>query len=134
MPRVLLVDDSATMRKIIAKGLRDAGFGSFEVTEAGDGASALGALRGGEFDLVLADINMPGMDGLSLVRSARQDTTIAPDLPIVMITTEGGLEKVEEALAAGATDYLRKPFSTEQLQQKVVALLRGSHRRPVVVV
>jgi len=120
---VLVVDDSATMRKIIVKGLRDAGFRGCEVTEAADGASALGALRGSEFDLVLCDINMPGMDGLSLVRSAREDATNSPELPIVMITTEGGLEKVEEALASGATDYLRKPFSSEQLQHKITSML-----------
>lgn len=123
MQRVLVVDDSATMRKIIVKGLREAGFGACEVTEAADGTSALGALRGAEFDLVLCDINMPGMDGLSLVRSAREDLTISPDLPIVMITTEGGLEKVEEALASGANDYLRKPFSSEQLQSKIAPML-----------
>jgi len=123
MSRVLVVDDSATMRKIIVKGLRDAGFGACEVTEAADGASALGALRGAEYDLVLCDINMPVMDGLSLVRSAREDATISPELPIVMITTEGGLEKVEEALASGATDYLRKPFSREQLQHKITSML-----------
>ena len=123
MSRVLVVDDSATMRKIIVKGLREAGFGSCEVTEAADGATALGALRGAEYDLVLCDINMPGMDGLSLVRSAREDVTIWPELPIVMITTEGGLEKVEEALASGATDYLRKPFSSEQLQHKITSML-----------
>ena len=123
MSRVLVVDDSATMRKIIVKGLRDAGFGACEVTEAADGASALGALRGAEYDLVLCDINMPGMDGLSLVRSAREDVTIWPELPIVMITTEGGREKVEEALAIGATDYLRKPFSSEQLQHKITSML-----------
>jgi two-component system chemotaxis response regulator CheY len=113
------------MRKILVKGLRDAGFGSCQITEAGDGASALGALRGSEFDLVLCDINMPGMDGLSFVRSARADPTISSELPIVMITTEGGREKVEEALAIGATDYLRKPFSKAQLQDKIAALLRG---------
>jgi two-component system, chemotaxis family, chemotaxis protein CheY len=125
MSRVLVVDDSSTMRKILVKGLRDAGFGSCQVTEAVDGASALGALRGSEFDLVLCDINMPGMDGLSFVRSARADPTISSELPIVMITTEGGREKVEEALAIGATDYLRKPFSKAQLQDKIAALLRG---------
>jgi two-component system, chemotaxis family, chemotaxis protein CheY len=128
MQRVLVVDDSATMRKIIVKGLRDAGFRGCEVTEAADGASALGALRGAEFDLVLCDINMPGMDGLSLVRSAREDLTISPDLPIVMITTEGGLEKVEEALASGASDYLRKPFSSEQLQAKIASMLADRTR------
>jgi two-component system chemotaxis response regulator CheY len=123
MGRVLVVDDSATMRKIIVKALRDAGFGTCEFTEAADGASALEALRKTEFDLVLSDINMPGMDGLSLVRSAREDAAISPDLPIVMITTEGGLEKVKEALASGATDYLRKPFSSEQLKTKIASWL-----------
>lgn len=123
MPRILVVDDSATMRKIVVKGLREAGFGDCDVVEAPDGTSAFKVLRGSEFDLVLCDINMPGMDGLSLVRSARQDSTISPTLPIIIITTEGGLEKVEEALAAGATDYLRKPFTTEQLQAKVAPLL-----------
>ena len=134
MRRVLVVDDSATMRKIVVKSLRDAGFGALEVTEAADGASALGALRGSEFALVLSDINMPGMDGLSLVRSARDDSTISPELPIILITTEGGIEKVEEALAAGATDYLHKPFSAEQLQGKITAVLGGSHPRRGVVV
>jgi two-component system chemotaxis response regulator CheY len=129
MQRVLVVDDSATMRKIIVKGLRAAGYGACEVIEAADGAAALGALRGAEFDLVLCDINMPGMDGLALVRSAREDATIAADLPIVMITTEGGLEKVEEALASGATDYLRKPFSSEQLQTKIASWLPDRTRR-----
>lgn len=128
MQRVLVVDDSATMRKIIVKGLRDAGFGACQVTEAADGASALGALRGAEFDLVLCDINMPGMDGLSLVRSAREDATISADLPIVMITTEGGVEKVEEALASGATDYLRKPFTSDQLHTKIASMLADRTR------
>ncbi len=118
-----MVDDSQTMRKIIVKALRDAGFGDCEFTEAADGASALEALRKLDFDLVLSDINMPGMDGLALVRSARDDAAIAAELPIVMITTEGGLEKVQQALAAGATDYLRKPFSTAQLQEKIAAFL-----------
>ena len=129
MPRVLVVDDSATMRKIIAKGLREAGFGDWSVTEAADGASALLALRGSEFDLVLSDINMPGMDGLSLVRSARRDPTVSPDVPILIITTEGCLEKIEESVAAGATDYLRKPFTSDQLQAKLRALL-AAHIRP----
>jgi two-component system chemotaxis response regulator CheY len=124
MARVLVVDDSQTMRKIIVKGLRDAGFADCEFTEAADGASALEALRKLDFDLVLSDINMPGMDGLALVRAARDDAAISADLPIVMITTEGGLEKVQQALAAGATDYLRKPFTGAQLQEKISGFLR----------
>ncbi len=124
MARVLVVDDSQTMRKIIVKSLRDAGFGDCEFAEAADGASALEALRKLEFDLVLSDINMPGMDGLALVRAVRDDAAISADLAIVMITTEGGLQKVEQAIAAGANDYLRKPFSNEQLNEKISGFLR----------
>jgi len=124
MARVLVVDDSATMRKIIMKGLREAGFGDLDFAEAVDGASALEALRKDEFDLVLSDINMPGMDGLALVRCVRDEALGGADLPIVMITTEGGLERVQQALAAGANDYLRKPFSAAQLQEKITPFVR----------
>ena len=124
MARVLVVDDSATMRKIIIKGLRDAGFVELECSEAGDGASALEALRKESFDLVLSDINMPGMDGLALVRCVRDEALGGTELPIVMITTEGGLERVQQALAAGANDYLRKPFSNAQLQEKITPFVR----------
>ena len=124
MARVLVVDDSGTMRKIIMKGLREAGFADLEFFEAVDGASALEALRKDDFDLVLSDINMPGMDGLALVRCVRDEALGGNDLPIVMITTEGGLERVQEALAAGANDYLRKPFSAAQLQEKITPFVR----------
>ena len=124
MARVLVVDDSGTMRKIIMKGLREAGFADLEFFEAVDGASALEALRKDDFDLVLSDINMPGMDGLALVRCVRDEALGGADLPIVMITTEGGLERVQEALAAGANDYLRKPFSAAQLQEKITPFVR----------
>lgn len=124
MARVLVVDDSATMRKIIIKGLREAGFAELEYCEACDGNSALEALRKEEFDLVLSDINMPGMDGLALVRCVRDEALGGADLPIVMITTEGGLERVQQALAAGANDYLRKPFSNAQLQEKITPFVR----------
>jgi two-component system chemotaxis response regulator CheY len=124
MARVLVVDDSTTMRKIIVKGLREAGFGDLEFEEAGDGASALEWLRKETFDLVLSDINMPGMDGLALVRCVRDEALGGAELAIVMITTEGGLERVQEALAAGANDYLRKPFSSAQLQEKITPFVR----------
>src|SRR5258705_1805757 len=111
MARVLVVDDSTTMRKIIIKGLREAGFGDLEFAEAVDGSSALEALRKDDFDLVLSDINMPGMDGLALVRCVRDEALCGADLPIVMITTESSLERVHAALAAGANDDLLKTCS-----------------------
>src|SRR5258706_14979662 len=124
MARVLVVDDSATMRKIIIKGRRDAGFAELECSEAGDGTRPLEALRKESLGLVLSDINMPGMDGLAFVRCVRDEALGGADLPIVMITTEGGLERVQQALAAGANDYLRKPFSNAQLQEKITPFVR----------
>ncbi|MFQ5699663.1 MAG: response regulator [Myxococcota bacterium] len=133
MPRILVVDDSSTMRKIIMKGLKEAGLGELEFAEAGDGNEGLEALSKAAFDLVLSDVNMPNMNGIRFVKCVRDQTQlatttvgdkelikkIANSIPIVMITTEGGLEAVQEALAAGANDYLNKPFTAEQLREKL---------------
>jgi len=137
MPKVLVVDDSATMRKIVMKGVSDAGFGSIDFVEAVDGAEGLEQLGKQEIDLILTDVNMPNMDGLEFVRCVRNqkalETSAVGDkelikkvgnsIPIVMVTTEGGLEKVQEALAAGANDYLKKPFTPTQLQEKIAPFL-----------
>ena len=124
MARVLVVDDSATMRKIIIKGLREAGFADLEVTEAADGASALGALRGASSTSSCATSTCPAWTVSRWCAACATTRSAGADLPIVMITTEGGLERVEEALAAGANDYLRKPFSAAQLQEKITPFVR----------
>jgi len=116
MSSVLIVDDSSTMRKIITRSLRQAGFSLDEITEAGDGHEGLSALEKGKVDLILSDINMPNMDGLEFVKRvrARGITT-----PVVMISTEGGEDVVKEAMASGASNTIRKPFTPEHLQEKL---------------
>lgn len=108
---ILAVDDSASMRQMVAFALSSAGF---QVTEAEDGAIALNKARGARFDAVVADVNMPNLDGISLIRELRQ----LPDyrfVPMLMLTTEAGLDKKQEGKAAGATGWLVKPFNPEQL-------------------
>ena len=118
----LIVDDSAVMRKIVERSLRQAGLESLVVHEAGNGNEALKVLETQSVDLILSDINMPAMDGLELVRqiSARN---LAPGVPVVMITTESSEEHVKEAIAAGARGYIRKPFTAEQVKQRVLSLV-----------
>lgn len=114
--RILAVDDSASMRQMVAFALTSAGF---DVVEAEDGVIALDKARREKFAAVVADVNMPNMDGISLIRALRQ----LPDYrftPLLMLTTEAGLEKKQEGKAAGATGWLVKPFNPEQL----VATLR----------
>ena len=109
--RILTVDDSTSMRQMVAFTLRSAGF---EVDEAEDGCIALEKARGGRFNCVVADVNMPNMDGISLIRELRQ----LPDYrftPLLMLTTEAGLDKKQEGKAAGATGWIVKPFDPEQL-------------------
>jgi two-component system chemotaxis response regulator CheY len=133
MPKFLIVDDSATMRKIIMKSL-SAAIGACEFVEAGDGMEGLQALAKEEdVDAVLSDINMPNMDGIQFVRCVRDQKAmeavdvdgkklikkVSNTTPIIMITTESSLEKVQEALAAGANDYLKKPFTPDQLNEKL---------------
>ena len=104
-----------------------------EFLEAADGVAALEVLSKETADLILMDINMPKMDGIQLVRAVRNqlhsETVSVGDIylakrvpnaiPIVMVTTEGSLEKVQEAIAAGANDFLKKPFTPEQLAEKI---------------
>ena len=122
--RVLIVDDSAVMRKIIDRSLRQAGLEVQEVLEAGNGVEALSRLQQGRVDLILSDINMPTMDGLELVRQL-QAVENAKGVPIVMITTEAGESQVVQALSSGARGYIRKPFTPDQIRERIIPLLQG---------
>lgn len=114
MTRVLVADDSSTMRKIILRSLQAVGV--TEVTEAADGAEALSLFKPGAFDLVLTDWNMPGMTGLEVLQGIRtQDTAI----PVIMVTTEAEKNRVMEAIQAGVSDYLVKPFTADTLREKL---------------
>jgi len=108
------------MRKIVTRSLRQAGFEVDEIFEAGDGIEGLNSLNTNKVDLILSDINMPNMDGLEFVRLVRGKGC---KVPIVMITTEGGEDVINEALAVGANGSIRKPFTPEQLQEKLGGLL-----------
>lgn len=119
---VLIVDDSSVMRKIVERALRQAGLNLSRVLEAGSGREGLEALRQEKADLIVSDINMPNMDGLEFLRQI-QSAGLARGAPVVMITTESGEEHVREALSAGAQGYIRKPFTPDQVRDRVLPLL-----------
>jgi two-component system chemotaxis response regulator CheY len=120
MANILIVDDSSTMRKIISRSLRQAGLAVDEIFEAGDGVEGLNVLAGKKVDLILSDINMPNMDGLEFIKMVRANGN---SVPIVMITTEGGEDIIKEALSNGASDSIKKPFTPDQLNQKLGGII-----------
>lgn len=119
---VLIVDDSAAIRKILQRVLIQAEVPLGKVHEAGDGIEALDSLRQHPVGLILADINMPNMDGLQLL-SAVKTQAATKDVPVIMITTEGSSTKVMEAVSLGASGYVRKPFTAEQIKEKLSGLV-----------
>lgn len=119
---ILIVDDSAAIRKILQRVLRQTDVPIGEVFEAGDGVEALTVMSAHKIGLVLSDINMPNMDGLQLlgeIKSKAEWKTV----PIVMITTEGSHNKVMEAVNLGAAGYVRKPFTAEQIKEKLLGIV-----------
>lgn len=120
--RVLIVDDSSVMQKIVERSLRQAGVEVGEVHCANNGVEALAMVKESAFDLILTDINMPMMDGLEFVRQL-QGIDNAKGVPVVMITTEGSESRVVEALSYGARGYIRKPFTPDQVKEYVAPLL-----------
>jgi two-component system chemotaxis response regulator CheY len=121
---VLIVDDSSVMRKIVERSLRQAGIDVTQVFEAGNGAEALGVLQENGVDLILCDINMPVMDGLEFVKQL-SGVEKAHGVPVVMITTEGSETHVVQALSCGARAYIRKPFTADQVKERVIPILAG---------
>ena len=119
---VLVVDDSAAIRKILQRVLRQTGMAIRTIHEAGDGQEALEILKIQRPDLVLTDINMPKMDGLQFL-AAMKASEEWRGIPVVMITTEGGETKVAEAVKLGAVGYVRKPFTADQIKEKLSGIL-----------
>lgn len=109
--KILAVDDSKTMRDMVNFTLKNAGF---DVLEAEDGLKALSVINGQKVDCVITDINMPNMDGVSLVKALRAMPEFR-STPILILTTEGGEEKKAQGRAAGATGWIVKPFSPDKL-------------------
>jgi two-component system chemotaxis response regulator CheY len=119
MASILAVDDSASMRKMVAFTLKAAGY---DVVEAVDGDDALEIARTRKFDCVVTDVNMPNKDGITLIRDLRA----LPDykfIPMLMLTTESGMEKKQEGKAAGATGWMVKPFNPDQLLKTLLKVL-----------
>jgi len=119
---VLIVDDSAAIRKILLRVLSQTDIALGDVLEAGDGVEALSMLESRRVGLVLSDINMPNMDGLQLLTSVRSRPEWS-GIPVIMITTEGSQAKVMEAVQLGAQGYVRKPFTAEQIKEKITSCL-----------
>jgi two-component system chemotaxis response regulator CheY len=120
-PNILIVDDSAAIRKILQRVLRQAEIPLGVMHEAGDGVQALEVLNSNSIDLVLTDLNMPNMDGLQLlgqIKANRQWQNIR----VVMITTEGNQSRVMEAVELGAAGYVRKPFTADQIKEQLLSL------------
>jgi two-component system chemotaxis response regulator CheY len=114
--RILVVDDFSTMRRIIKNLLRDLGFNN--TSEADDGTTALPMLQNGPFDLLITDWNMPGMQGIDLLRAVRADPHLKA-LPVLMVTAEAKREQIVEAAQAGVNGYVVKPFTAQTLKEKI---------------
>ena len=112
--KILIVDDFATMRKVIRNLLKQSGYEN--IVEAEDGVNALKILKSQKIDFIVSDWNMPNKNGLELTRDIR---AINADVPIFMVTTEAEKGRVLEAIQAGVTDYLVKPFSADSLREKL---------------
>ncbi|HBB40315.1 MAG: two-component system response regulator [Nitrospirae bacterium CG18_big_fil_WC_8_21_14_2_50_70_55] len=117
---VLIVDDSSTMRKIVQRNLKQTRLDIAEIFQAGDGQEGLAVLQAQQVHLILSDWNMPNLDGLGFVQAVRANTAW-DHIQIVMITTEGGEAKVQEAIGAGANGYVKKPFTADDLEAQLTS-------------
>ena len=114
--KILIVDDFSTMRRIIKNLLRDLGFTNTQ--EADDGKTALPMLKGGDFDFLVTDWNMPGMTGIDLLKAVRADDRLG-ELPVLMVTAEAKRDQIVEAATAGVNGYVVKPFTAAALKEKI---------------
>ena len=119
--RILVVDDFATMRRIVRGLLKEIGYA--HVDEAEDGVEALDKLRGHAYDFVVADINMPRLDGFGMLEAIKSDPELK-HLPVLMVTAEARKEDILRAAQGGAADYIVKPFTRTTLQDKLGSILQ----------
>jgi len=122
--KILVVDDFATMRRIIKNLLRDLGY--HNITEADDGNSALPLLQTGNFDFLITDWNMPGMPGIDLLKTVRATPKLAK-LPVLMVTAESKREQIIMAAQAGVNGYIVKPFNAGTLKEKLDKIFERIH-------
>jgi two-component system chemotaxis response regulator CheY len=119
---VLIVDDSAAIRKILRRVLDQADLVMDKIHEAGDGLEALEILKSSTVQLILCDINMPNMDGIELLQQLKAKEPLR-SVPVIMVTTEGSHARVMQALELGAAGYVKKPFTAAQIKEKLVGLV-----------
>lgn len=120
--KFLIVDDFATMRRMVRSVLTELGYSN--VTEADDGSTALPLLRDGNFDFLITDWNMPGMPGLELLKAVRANAKLAK-LPVLMLTAEAKRDQIVEAAQAGVNGYVIKPFTADVLKKKLTKILEA---------
>ena len=123
---ILVVDDSLPMRSVIMKTIKASGFGAANFYQASDGAKALEELKNEWMDLVITDYNMPEMNGGELITEMKKDDDLN-SIPVIVVTTEGSKEKVEEFAEMGADAYVKKPFTPETIKEKLTQLLGEMH-------
>jgi two-component system chemotaxis response regulator CheY len=119
---LMIVDDSATMRKIIMRTVRTSGLEFDRTEEAGNGNEALEKLSGGPVDIMLCDINMPEMSGTELLKEVRKLDSCA-DMKIIMVSTESSQELIDGVINDGANGYITKPFTPEKFQEKLAPFM-----------
>ncbi|HEY3741188.1 MAG TPA: response regulator [Bryobacteraceae bacterium] len=119
---VLIVDDSAAIRKILHRVLLQTNLMLGQVFEATDGREGLDCMRAESVGLVLSDINMPNMDGLEFLRAVKANP-LWQNIPVMMVTTEGSQDKVLQALKLGAAGYVKKPFTPDQIKEKLTGIV-----------
>ncbi|HVO96782.1 MAG TPA: response regulator [Bryobacteraceae bacterium] len=119
---VLIVDDSAAIRKILHRVLVQAEVPLGQVHEAGDGQEAFEKLKTEKIGLILSDINMPNMDGIEFLTKVKGEDAFKA-VPVLMVTTEGSQAKVMQALQLGAAGYVKKPFTADQIKEKLTGII-----------
>ena len=118
--KILVVDDFSTMRRIIRNIFKELGYTNID--EADDGNTGLEKLKGGGFDFVVTDWNMPNMPGIDLLKAIRADAKLK-ELPVLMVTAEAAKENIVEAVQAGVSNYIVKPFTAANLKERVDLIL-----------
>jgi len=119
--KVLVVDDFATMRRIVKNVLKQIGF--TKIVEADDGSTALAVLKNDRVDLIISDWNMPKVTGLELLKAVRGDDSMK-NIPFLMVTAEGQKDNIVQAVQAGVSNYVVKPFTPETIQEKIEQMFK----------
>ena len=120
---LMIVDDSATMRKIVMRTVRMSGLEFDRTEEAGNGAEAIEILKSTPVDIILCDVNMPEMNGLEMVKKVRDELPACWDTKIIMVSTESSQELIEGVIADGADGYITKPFTPDKFQKKLTPFM-----------